>query len=197
MVRWMVLLVVLASAASARADGLYYFEGLGGTKVHDELSAYMTDGVNIRAGLGLRRHEWAYELYFAGHMNTSLDYQNTSDLISGGLNIKYIQPVAPHLEVYLRGSAMLGGGTQALEGWNGRGLGAGAGIQLKGKGSVLGLLWWPLFFTHVGPRMTAALWLDTGYEFYRLQPKSELRSASAIDAQLSTVTLGFALGSDF
>lgn len=205
MARWMVLLVVLASAASARADGLYYFEGVGGTKVHDELSAYMTDGVNIRVGLGMRRHEWAYELYFAGNINSVPD-ERASDLIAGGLNIKYIQPLASHLEVYLRGSAMLGGGTQALEGWSGRGLGAGAGIQLKGKGSVLGLLWWPLFFTNVGPKMTAALWLDTGYEFYRLHgdrpsaPKNSeagLRPASAIDAQVSTVTLGFALGTDF
>ena len=187
------VLILVLSAASARADGLYYFEGVGGTKVHDELSAYMTDAVNIRVGVGMRRHEWAYELFLAGHINNSLDYETQSDLMSGGLNIKYIQPVASHLEVYLRGSAMLGGGTQALEGWSGRGLGAGAGIQLKGKGSVLGLLWWPLFFTHVGPRMTAALWLDTGYEFYRLHGDKP----TAIDAQLSTVTFGFALGSDF
>lgn len=189
----LVAVVVLASATSARADGFYYFEGLGGTKVHDELSSYMTSGVNIRAGLGMRRHEWAYELYFSGNMNSSFYGEHTSDLMSGGLDIKYIQPVAPHLEVYLRGSAMLGGGTQALEGWNGRGLGAGAGIQLKGKGSVLGLLWWPLFFTHVGPRMTAALWLDSGYEFYRLHGDKP----TAIDAQVSTLTLGFAVGSDF
>jgi hypothetical protein len=202
----MVALVVLVSATSARADGLYYFEGVGGTKVHDELSAYMTDAVNIRVGVGMRRREWAYELFLAGHINSALDYENTSDLMTGGLNIKYIQPVASHLEVYLRGSASLGAGSQALEGWSGRGLGAGAGIQLKGKGSVLGLLWWPLFFTNVGPKMTAALWLDTGYEFYRLHgdrpsaPKNSeagLRPASAVDAQLSTVTLGFALGSDF
>lgn len=185
------VLVLVLSAASARADGLYYFEGVGGTKVHDELSAYMTDAVNVRVGVGMRRHAWAYELFLGGHINTAFDDNTT--LMTGGLNIKYIQPLASHLEVYLRGSASLGGGSQALEGWSGRGLGAGAGIQLKGKGSVLGLLWWPLFFTHVGPRMTAALWLDTGYEFYRLHGDKP----TAIDAQLSTVTLGFALGSDF
>lgn len=197
MTRLVVVAALLLSAASARADGFYYFEGVGGTKVHDELAAYMPDAVNIRVGVGMRRHEWAYELFLAGHINDQLYGEQTSDLMTGGLNIKYIQPVAPHLEVYLRGSATLGGGSQALEGYNGRGLGAGAGIQLKGKGSVLGLLWWPLFFTHVGPRMTAALWLDTGYDFYRLQPPSDSRATHAIDAQLSTVTFGFALGSDF
>jgi hypothetical protein len=80
-----------------------------------------------------------------------------------------------------------------LDAFEGRGLGVGAGIQLKGKGSVLGLLWWPLFFTNVGPKMTAALWLDSGYEFYRLHGDRP----TAIDAQLSTLTFGFALGSDF
>ena len=118
------------------------------------------------------------------------------DLVTGGLSIKYIQPIAPHLELYLRGTASLGAADQELQGYSGRGLGAGAGIQLKGKGSVLGLLWWPLFFLKQGPRMTAALWLDSGYEFYRLQP-SDSQHGNAIDAQLSTLTVGFALGSDF
>ena len=58
---------------------------------------------------------------------------------------------------------------------------------------LLGLLFWPLFFTNVGPKMTAALWLDSGYEFYRLHGDRP----TAIDAQLSTMTFGFALGSDF
>jgi hypothetical protein len=96
--------------------------------------------------------------------------------------------------VYLRGSAMVGGLDRAgFDSFEGRGLGVGAGVQLKGKGSVLGLLFWPLFFTNVGPKMTAALWLDSGYEFYRLHGDRP----TAIDAQLSTLTFGFALGSDF
>jgi len=208
MARWIAALVLVASVGTARADGFYFEESFGGTRVHDEMAAYMPDAFRLKAGIGLRHHQWAYEAWFAGNMNTSLYFGSApqSDLVSGGLDVKYIQPVASHLEVYLRGSAMVGSGTEALEGWEGRGLGIGAGIQLKGKGSVLGLLWWPLFFTKIGPRMTAALWLDSGYEFYRLHgdkptaPDAErvgLRPASAIDAQLSTLTFGFAVGSDF
>jgi hypothetical protein len=195
MARWLVAVLVLASAAStASADGFYYSEGFGGTRVHDELSAFTPDAFRIRVALGMRRHQWAYEAWFAGNVaNDTYDDQQPS-LLTGGVDLKYIQPVSRHLEVYLRGSAMVGGLDGAdLNAFEGRGLGVGAGIQLKGKGSVLGLLWWPLFFTNVGPKMTAALWLDSGYEFYRLHGDKP----TAIDAQLSTLTLGFALGSDF
>lgn len=195
MSRWLAALVLVASVGTARADGFYYSEGFGGTRVHDEMAAYLPDAFRIKVGIGMRHRQWAYEAWFAGNLNTDIysDYNRQSDLVSGGLDLKYIQPVASHLEVYLRGSAMVGGGTQALEGWEGRGLGVGAGIQLKGKGSVLGLLWWPLFFTNIGPKMTAALWLDSGYEFYRLHGDKPV----AIDAQLSTLTFGLAVGSDF
>lgn len=70
------------------------------------------------------------------------------------------------------------------------------GLQLKGKGSVLGLLAWPLFFLiRKGPMMTAAIYLDEGYDFYRLHSGNRIHDA--IDAQLTHFTLGFAVGSDF
>jgi hypothetical protein len=195
MARWLAALVLVASVGTARADGFYFEEGFGGARVHDEMAAYMPDAFRVKIGVGLRRRQWAYEAWFAGNFNNDFVFENShdSDLVAGGLDLKYIQPVARHLEVYLRGSAMVGGGTQALEGWSGRGLGVGAGIQLKGKGSVLGLLWWPLFFTNLGPKMTAALWLDSGYEFYRLHGDRPV----AVDAQLSTLTFGLAVGTDF
>jgi len=196
MARWLVVVLLVASVGSARADGFYFTEGFGGTRVHDELSAFMPDAFRVRIGVGMRHRQWAYEAWFAGNFNTQLTPDGgeyAPNLATGGLDLKYIQPVAPHLEVYLRGSAMLGAADEQLQGYGGRGLGVGAGIQLKGKGSVLGLLWWPLFFTKVGPKMTAALWLDSGYEFYRLHGDKPV----AIDAQLSTLTFGFAVGSDF
>lgn len=195
MARWLVALVLVASVGPARADGFYFSEGLGGARVHDEMAAYLPDAFRVRIAVGMRHRQWAYEAWMAGNLSTDLypDASHVSDLTAGGLDLKYIQPIAPHLEVYLRGSAMVGAGDQALEGWQGRGLGVGAGIQLKGKGSVLGLLWWPLFFTKIGPKMTAALWLDSGYEFYRLHGDKPV----AVDAQLSTLTFGFAVGSDF
>jgi hypothetical protein len=186
------LVVVALSVSSAWADGWYYSLGLGGTRVHDELSAYTPDAFRLREALGMRRGQWAYEVWFAGNFSNDLS-ASQPDLISGGVDLKYIQPLSRHLEVYLRGGAMVGSADNKLDGWEGRGLGVGAGIQLKGKGSVLGLLWWPLFFCHVGPKMTAALWLDSGYEFYRLHGDKP----TAIDAQLSTLTAGVAVGTDF
>ena len=195
MARWLVAVLVLASVAStASADGFYYSEGFGGTRVHDELSAFMPDAFRIRAAIGMRRHQWAYEAWFAANAANDVYDDQQPSLLTGGLDLKYIQPVSRHLEVYLRGSAMVGGlDGGGMESFGGRGLGVGAGVQLKGKGSILGLLWWPLFFTNVGPKMTAALWLDSGYEFYRLHGDKP----TAIDAQLSTLTFGLAVGSDF
>jgi hypothetical protein len=195
MARWLVAVLVLASVSStASADGFYYSEGFGGARVHDELSAFLPDAARIRVAIGMRHREWAYEGWFAANLNTEAYSDQRPDLVTGGLDIKYIQPVASHLEVYLRGSAMVGGlEGGGMDSFSGRGLGVGAGVQLKGKGSILGLLWWPLFFTKVGPKMTAALWLDSGYEFYRLHGDKP----TAIDSQLSTLTFGFALGSDF
>jgi hypothetical protein len=195
MARWLVAALVLAATVStASADGFYYSEGFGGTRIHDELSAFTPDAFRIRVALGMRRREWAYEAWFAGNLSNEVYGDEQPNLITGGVDLKYIQPVSRHLEVYLRGSAMVGGLEGAdLDAFSGRGLGVGAGVQLEGKGSILGLLWWPLFFTNVGPKMTAALWLDSGYEFYRLHGDRP----TAIDAQLSTLTFGLAVGSDF
>jgi hypothetical protein len=101
--------------------------------------------------------------------------------------------------VYVRGSAGYGWADGNLSGYSGRSLGFGAGVQVKGKGSVLGLLAWPLFFlVNKGPMMTAALYLDEGYDFYRLHDSTSAGgNRTAVDAQLTHVTFGIALGTDF
>ena len=91
----------------------------------------------------------------------------------------------------LHGDASYGVATGALEGYGGRGLGAGAGIQLKGKVPALGFLFFPLFFpADVGPKVTAALYLDTGYSFYRLRDSG----GATIDVQINSMTGGFSVG---
>src|SRR5207244_10566540 len=107
--------------------------------------------------------------------------------------LKYLAPLSAHFDAYLRGTISAGVADGALEGYEGRGLGFGAGVQLKGKVRALGFLWWPLFFTGIGPKVTAALYLDDGYEFYRLHGPAPV----AVDAALTHMTLGFAVGSDF
>ena len=199
--------LVLLSLSSARADGVYFSESLGGARVHDELGASIDSGVRFRIGLGVRRGHWAAEGFVAGLLGPDNQAYATPEVPTGfqappapdgmfayGIDVKYLQPVSDHVEVYLRGRASRGALTGSrFDGYAGRGLGAGAGIQLKGKVPALGFLWAPLFFTNWGPKVTAALYLDTGYDFYRFHQDQR----AAIDAQISTMMFGFAVGSDF
>ncbi len=202
-------------AGTAHADGVYFSENIGGTNVKDELAAYMDGGLRIRGALGYRHRNLAFEVwgsasissdgydrhdgqaapcvpdsYCHGYGSSPHYGPPSTDFASWGMDVKYLQPVASHVEIYLRGGLSKGYayGIDA----SGRGLGVGAGVQLKGKVPVIGLLFWPLFFTGVGPKMTGALFIDSSYEFYRLHGP-----ARTTDAQLSHLTLGFAFGSDF
>jgi hypothetical protein len=115
---------------------------------------------------------------------------SATDLASWGFDMKYLQPLAPNVEMYVRGG-LSKGYADGLDA-EGRGLGIGAGVQLKGKVPVLGFLFWPFFFTNLGPKVTAAVFVDTSYEFYRLHGPTH-----STDASLNHLTLGFAVGNDF
>jgi hypothetical protein len=184
--------------------------------ISDEMSRHMSGAVRIRAALGYRRNQLAFELWAAGGIGwssqdsyaTSSGYLSQTDttqpspggegghyhgdtggIAMVGVDVKYIKTVSPHFEVYAKG-----GLSRAYAGQigSGPGLGVGAGAQIKGKVPVIGFLFWPLFFTGLGPKCTAALFAETGYEFYRLHGYSR-----ATDAQITSWTLGFAVGSDF
>jgi hypothetical protein len=177
----------------------------------------MGDGaLRVRVSAGVRRRQWAVEGWFAGAIYTgrvgydtppthpnpdskdplppTSDYgHGMTNLTMYGLDLKYLNPISQHVDLYLRGSMSGAVADGDLEGYSGRGLGFGAGLQLKGKVPALGFLWWPFFFTNWGPKVTAALWVDTGYDFYRLHGPSP----TAVDAQLTHLTGGFAVGNDF
>jgi hypothetical protein len=194
--RWLVALALCVATSVASADGYYFTEAFGGTSVKDDLSAYMPSAGHFRGAVGRRRGHWATELFVQIHLNTELgDSQNyPPDLATGGLALKYIEPISPHLEMYLRGTATFGSLDESLEGYSGRGLGFGAGLQYKGRGSVWGLLCYPLFWlVQSGPKMTGALYIEDGYEYYRLHGPH----GGVIDAQLTHITVGFAVGTDF
>lgn len=190
--RW--LLVLCLATSVAHADGYYFTEGLGGTRVKDDLGSYLDGALRFRISVGHRSGHWAGELFMAGDLQNQI-YVEGPNLTTGGLDLKYIQPLSPNLEVYLRGSATFGGLDTTLKDYSGRGLGIGAGIQLKGRGSVWGLLWPGLFWLiKDGPKMTGALWLDDGYEYYRFHGKTP---GDVINAQLTHITVGYAVGTDF
>lgn len=201
-----VVALVLALANPARADGFYLTEQWGGSDVHDELGAYYGSALSLRIAIGMRHERWALEAFVAAHIDNGSgtptreetyvdDYQS---LTTYGVDVKYLQPLSRHLEGYVRGriSRGIGEGTR-LEGFEGRGLGFGAGVQLEGRVRALGFLAWPLFFVKWGPKVNAALFLDAGHDFYRLHPGGQLHVTPAIDAKLTTITIGFAVGSDF
>jgi hypothetical protein len=200
---FVILGVVLAmSIGTASADGFYYSEGFGATHVKDEYAAYTDANLfRFRMALGMRSGSWAYEGAVAINAPVDPYYDDAgvrgataSTLGDVEFTVKYLQPLSRHLELYVRGTAGYGWADGALNDFSGRSLGVGAGIQLKGRGSVAGLLFWPLFFlVKTGPMMTAGLYLDDGYDFFRLHGPP----ATAVDAQLTHLTMGVAVGTDF
>src|SRR5690242_6014053 len=132
--------VVALSAATARADGYYYSESVGGSKIRDQLGNVYDASLRIRLALGMRQGSWALEAWIAGDMPQATadgpvrEYHDDSSLMQYGLDVKYLQPIADHFDVYLRGGvshAQTDRFHDDLDGYAGRGLGVGAGVQLK------------------------------------------------------------------
>ena len=200
----LVVLLLLAFATPATADGFYFTESIGGSDIKGPLARYIPSAFHARIALGMRSGAWAIESHFGLH--ESLDDAPTADdpyhhnaLATYGIDLKYIQPlVDKHLEVYLRGGVRYGvmDDDSEIDSFAGRGLGGGAGIQLKGKIRALGFLCFPFFFLKLGPKITGSLYLDASYSFFRLHRDGDL-DAPGIDARITTLSGGFAVGSDF
>jgi hypothetical protein len=189
--RALVLLLATSIAAPAAADGLYFTESFGASDIDGELEQHFHGPFRVRAGLGMRRGAWAFEL-FAGAMmpattpprpqGSALEPEPADALVSYGLDVKYLQPVTRYFELYLRGRVAGAHMQGELEGYLGRGLGGGAGAQLRGRRR-----------TRWGWHIGGGGFVDLGYERYRLYGDG----APALDAKITSITFGFAVGSDF
>jgi outer membrane protein with beta-barrel domain len=196
-------LLLVCAPATARADGFYFQEGVGTGEVHGPMGDFFAaDGVVGSLSVGRRIDRLAIEANlsladlsgrgpFAGAAYTAVGW---------GLRARYLFPVNPHLDLYLRGGldrtelVPVGFGDPADgSAYGGRGLSYGAGAQVKGKVRALGFLFWPLFFTGLGPKINAGFWLDTGAHRVRLH-HPHWRS---LDGTVTSWALGFAVGSDF
>jgi hypothetical protein len=210
-----------ATQESAEADGLYFAEAFGGAKVNDELAERMSSVFRARLTLGYRFGDWAVEGFAGADMGgargrgydvaarttggdnvseggcdcTSSGFHDYTLGTMGevGLNVKHFTRISEHTELYLRGGLSKAWLDNDYEG---RGIGIGAGVQVKGKVPAIGLLFWPLFFTGWGPKITMAGFVDTGADFYRLHEGGNASGAS-IDGTMQSVTAGIAFGSDF
>jgi len=112
MLRGFLVLVVMLSTAVAHADGYYYTESVGGTHIKDQLGQRADSAVRIRLSLGMRQGSWAIEAWVAGDLaNKPIPVSDRwepghggqASLVQYGVDVKYLQPIADHLELYLRG----------------------------------------------------------------------------------------------
>jgi hypothetical protein len=207
-VRWLAFTAVLTSAP-AHADGLYFSESFGVGRARGVLQPVVGNAVHTRIAVGARVRFLAIESWITADMQTDRDGAwrglvggepagGRADLESYGVALKAIGsihrgPSGERIEGYVRGGGFLAAGTGVLEGAQGRGLAAAAGIQIVGRVRALGFLWAPLFFVEKGPRVTGAVFLDQGYDFYRMR----LGDGSRMSARVGHVSVGFGVGSSF
>jgi hypothetical protein len=192
--------VLLAIATSpARADGVYLSESVGPGAVRDQLGTALDGGTfRTRTAIGLRFGNWALEPFYASEStNPDGGAWNQPTLTSYGIDLKRVVPISEHFSAYVRGSMshlaypdqapccflqplfIPAGGS--YYGFSGRGLGFGIGAQASAK---LG-----------GVR--AALFMDEGYDYYRLLPPAGDTYDSHVDGSITRLTIGLAIGTDF
>jgi hypothetical protein len=197
--------VSLALASTARADGVYFTQNVGVGNASGELESMVGRTLRTRAGLGARVGYLAIEGWLAAHVQAER-VNNEIPMIGGdpppgradleqyGVDVKAIAPLHRTRDItaegYLRLGAGIVSGTGELDDQRGYQLGAGGGLQIRGRVRVLGFLWGPLFFLNKGPKITAALFVDHGHEWVVIE-------RGAIEARLSALTIGFAVGSSF
>lgn len=201
------LALLLAHQSTARADGLYFTEGFGGTKFDNELAAYEDGAFHLHVGAGYRASRFSFEVWWGlDDGDGGAQTPSSPNPATYGMDFKYAAPITRRIELYARASIsrmeVMDG---VLDGYGGRGLGVGTGAQIKGKVPFVTMLYPPLMIIcavskiceqgKLGPRGTVALYVDQGYDFYRLH--REWDSFGAIDAEARRWSIGFALGSDF
>jgi hypothetical protein len=196
--------IAVTSSGAARADGAYIDESFGVASTQGRLAGMLGNPMHLRLGVGMRLGDFAIEPWLLSDLQTDRigafkglvggdPAVGSADLNAMGIDLKYIVPIDPHLDVFVRGGPLTADGNGSLTGYAGRGLGFGGGAQITGKVRALGFLWSPLFFLKRGPLVTGSLFLDAGYDFYFLR----MPGGAPIDTRVGHVSIGFAVGSAF
>lgn len=203
---WLPLLVIfhvtVVAAASGRADGLYFTEQLGVSRVGGELGHYFAGGLAGNIGLGYHTGGWAFEgqVHIDDWQGRGVFAGEEAEAVSWGAAVRRLFPVSPWVRLYARG------GVEALEvessswsqarradGYAGNAINFGGGVVLSGEVPLAGFLFAPLFFTDIGPKVSAAAWLDVGDRLLSL----DKAGASDLDGFTRSWLLGFSLGGRF
>jgi hypothetical protein len=189
---------------AAADDGIYFSESIGVGIARGELRPVMGNPLHMRIAVGGRLGNLALEPWITSDLQVDREggfrgiigsepAEGSADLASYGIDAKYTVRIDPLLSTYVRAGPSLASATGVLDGYDGYGLGFGGGFVISGKVRALGFLWSPLFFLNKGPKITGSLYLDQGYDFYRLR----MPGAPQINAHVGHVSVGFSLGSSF
>ena len=199
-------LVLLLSTSKARADGYFYEQSYGISSARTNAMGTGT-ALRLRLGFGVRVGDVSLEPWFAGDLTFDRvgdtygiggdPAMGRADLTNVGFDAKYSDSIGHGLSIYVRGGPRIGGGTGVLARYSGPGIGAGTGIQLTGTVRLLGFLWAPLFWVKKGPKVTGALFLDEGVDYYHLTAGTDAPTTTTIDAPIVSTNIGFAIGQDF
>ena len=207
----MAVLMTVTAHADDRASGLYFSQSMGVGQAKGDLQTIVGNSIESRLTLGARLRWLAIEGFAESNVVTDRDGGRLAGFVGGdpadgkadlelyGFAVRLIAPLyqSPNgekLEGYVRFSPSIVGGTGALEDFRGYGLGGSAGIALTGKVRALGFLWAPLFFVKRGPMVTGSLFIDTGWDFIRLERNDEMQT---LNARVGHVSVGFAVGQTF
>lgn len=202
--RSLVVLAIAVASTSARADGFYFTESVGVSLPRGDLEPYVLQPMKVRLAVGARWRFLAVEPWMSADMQGDREGafkgflggeppEGTSDLATYGIDAKLVGRLDRHLSVYVRSGPSIVEANGALAGYSGYGIGASAGMSISGRVRALGFLWAPLFFVNRGPFITGSLYLDQGFDFYRLK----MPGAPNIDGRVGHISVGFSLGSDF
>ena len=197
----LIFYLTVVAAASGRADGLYVTEQLGVTRVGGELGHYFTGGFAAHIGLGAHVDGWALEgsLDLASLEGRGVFAGEQHEAETWGVGVRRMFPVSPWVRLYARGAfqgTKIGDdewGDQLGAGYRGHAIDYGGGLMLAGEVPVLGFLFAPLFFTDLGPKVSAGAWVDVGERHLWLRKER----ASDLDGFTHTWLLGFSLGGRF
>ncbi|MBP6632038.1 MAG: hypothetical protein KA297_21645 [Kofleriaceae bacterium] len=201
----MVLGGLAAAAVPARADGAYGGYELSGVTWRGDTRA--VDGnrsdLGLRLAAGYRAERWTLGASVGGDM--------FAGLFELAVDARYLVPLSAHWTAYARGRVMSarldrGGGVGPVGADGpaptdryavatdrvGRGLGGGLGLSVGGDVRALGFLFWPLFFTSVGPTVHASVFVERSTDLYRLHGRWD-----SADVIAERWTLGLGIGKDF
>ena len=202
---FVLLALVVAAQGHAHAENpvespssWYVYEGLTASKIRGELSARALNVLQVQVGLGYQPKNslWAYELM--GRVGGTLDFADPSTSVVGwGVRAKRFIPLRPHFNLYGR-AGVTENFLSSAEGPDlaGFGLEYGVGAMASMRVRALGFLFWPAFFTGIGPKVNASLWVDLGGKVGNMHVGHE-SSSESYGYRSVTASYGLKIGGNF